>query len=145
MKINFTGVETSINIPVGIYSVNIYSIKHKQKPGKDPGFEWTFIIQEGSFKGKKVFCTTSMATQALWKFKQMLEDLTGETVSDHFDFEPNKYIGMSCKVSVEANNDPKYNNSVGRIVSSAVSSTAETATNGGAAKSSEGPPKARMF
>lgn len=141
MKIDFTGVETNNSVPPDTYLATIYNIEHKQaKNGGHPFYSWTFLVQDGPYKGKKAYAVTSLAPNALFRLMSFLEVLTNEPISGSFDFNERAFLGRKVVITVVKSTDPKFRDSVEKLAiptedATGVDSTTKTAD----------PPSARMF
>lgn len=75
IKVDFTGVEVnSFDVPDGPYVFIVSSVTQKksQESGQ-PYLSWEFKVDEGHYKGRKVWDNTSLQPQALWKLRNLFE------------------------------------------------------------------------
>jgi len=75
IKVDFTGVEVnSFDVPDGAYVLAVSSVTQKksQESGQ-PYLSWEFKVDEGRYKGRKVWDNTSLQPQALWKLRNLFE------------------------------------------------------------------------
>lgn len=80
--INFSGVETRSKIPDGQYHAKIAE-GSLEEGNEYPYIKWTFeIVEDGKFKGRKLWTNTSLSPQALWNLKNLLECLGVEVSED---------------------------------------------------------------
>lgn len=96
IKIDFTGVESGgFDVPDGQYALAVSSVTQKKSESSgQPYLSWEFKVDEGKYKGRKVWDNTSLQPQALWKLRSLLECMgmdieDGEFELDLSDFEGN--------------------------------------------------------
>lgn len=71
-RVDFAGVETSALVPEADYPIVPVKITGEEGPAGDY-WAWEFKITSGKFKGKKLYYNTSLAPQALWNLRGVLE------------------------------------------------------------------------
>jgi hypothetical protein len=107
VKINFSGVETRSKIPDGQYHARVAE-GSTEEGNQAPYIKWTFeIVEDGKFKGRKLWTNTSLAPQALWNLRNMLECL-GVEVSEEDDLDVEKDIikpSIDCELMVRVENE----------------------------------------
>jgi len=87
INVNLNDVESSFEVyPDGQYFVEIKSSKVQQ--GENSTYiRWIAEILEGEYAGKLVSWNTSLAPNALWNLKKMLEAVGAEWDEEGFDDE----------------------------------------------------------
>jgi hypothetical protein len=84
LSVDFTGVDIKKGgdyIPPGDYLTRVVgaSVKSKQDDPQSKYISWLLEVQAPtSHKGKRVYLTTSLKREALWKLRQFLVDILGE-------------------------------------------------------------------
>ena len=101
IKINLAGVETSTTVAEGNYIVEVESIETKfSENSKSNYLSFTFVIQEGKFKGQKLFHNCSLQPQALFNLKGVLVALGFEIPDEEFELDTESLVGLQCGVEV---------------------------------------------
>jgi hypothetical protein len=98
--IDLTGVSTELEaMPRGYYGFAIEEPPKKQFTDNDPNrpyYAWVMVVTDPEeYAGRKLFHNTSLQTQSLWSFRQMLEALgyAPEDLDQEFKFDPEETIG----------------------------------------------------
>jgi hypothetical protein len=116
IKVDFTGVETGgFEIPDGAYVLAVQSVA--QKKGQETGqpyLAWEFKVDEGKYKGRKVWDNTSLQPQALWKLRGMLEAMDMDIEDGEFELDLSDFEGM--KVGAEIANEKYQGKDKPRVV-----------------------------
>lgn len=97
---NLSGVEGRVTVPEGEYRVKVAEINEKEGNAADY-YEWVFAIAEGQFEGQKLFYNTSLAEQALWNLRSLLESLGIEIEDDDMTLDPDDLMDRELMVMVE--------------------------------------------
>lgn len=116
IKIDFTGVETGgFDVPDGAYvlAVQVVTQKKGQETGQ-PYLSWEFKVDEGKYKGRKVWDNTSLQPQALWKLRNMLECMGMDVEDGEFEIDLGEFEGL--KVGAEIANEKYQGKDKPRVV-----------------------------
>lgn len=101
VRVNFEGVETRAKIPDGQYHVKVDETS-VEEGDKAPYIKWVFeIVEDGKFQGRKLFYNTSLAPQALWNLRNLLETLGVETPDKETELDLDSYSDLELMVRVE--------------------------------------------
>lgn len=87
-------------VPAGEYMVQVKSVESIEGD-KAEYWKWTFEITEGKHKGSLLYLNTSLAEQALWNLKGLLEALGVEDLDDEGEDDADTYVGLACRLQVE--------------------------------------------
>ena len=105
--VNFSDVQNFEALPAGIYSVAIVDMEEvNSSPSGFPYFKVTMEILDGEFANRRLWSNLSLSPKAAWKLQEALLAF-GESSDDlvaEFEFDPEKYLGVECKVSVSQTN-----------------------------------------
>ena len=73
ISVDFTGVETRILLPEGVYNAKVQSVEMEQNDGK-PYLKWTFrtIDEDPKLNDKPLYNNTSLQPQSLWVLGSLL-------------------------------------------------------------------------
>lgn len=113
LSIDFTGINDGFDpVPAGTYNCTVYEVTVRDNKAKDSKYlNWQLAIQDKGYENRRVFFTTSLKPQALWKLKQVLERIAPEEdwngqvdVSQIID----TVTGLPCRAVITINTD--YNN-----------------------------------
>lgn len=96
----FKGVEGKVTVPAGDYAVEVASVEVKEGNEADY-FAWKFKITEGKYKGSTLYYNTSLAEQALWNLKGLLEVIGVEIEDEPSELDISDLEGLTLNVSVE--------------------------------------------
>lgn len=99
LNVDFSGVEERTTLPEGNYLVEVESVEEKEG-NKGAYLSFTFKVAEGKFKGNKLFHNCSLAPQALFNLKNLLEALGMNIPKKAFDLDPDDLVGLQCVVEV---------------------------------------------
>ena len=116
VKVDFTGVETGgFEVPDGPYvlAVQVVTQKKSQESG-NPYLAWEFKVDEGKYKGRKIWDNTSLQPQALWKLRSMLECMGMDIEDGEFELDLSDFEGM--KVGAEIANEKYQGKDKPRVV-----------------------------
>jgi hypothetical protein len=104
VRLNFTDTEAYGNsslgrdaLPNGKYHVAITDVDVRESgPGaKHPGSEYwaiEFTVQEGDYKGRKMWTNATMLPHALYTIKGILEAIGRETTGNELEVEPDDLV-----------------------------------------------------
>jgi hypothetical protein len=114
MDLDFTGVESFANIPLGVHAVTVKEASFtKAKNTHSDQLEINFEDAHGATK--KMWC--SLVPQALWKVKSVLEAL-GIPCEGKIRLNTKNMIGKHCVISVEVDPNDASRNIVTRVMRS---------------------------
>lgn len=102
LKVDFSGTEVRLLIPEDTYPAKV--LKITQEEGNEHDYlKWVFEIKsdQKGVGGQKVYTNTSLAPQALWNLRNLLETLGVETPDSEFDLNLDEYVGMELMLRVE--------------------------------------------
>lgn len=108
VKVDFTGVESFQRPSEGEHVCKIVSAELKQSQGGNDMIVVAFEVTKGQDKGARVYENYSLAENALWKLKGMLQAI-GMKCDGKVQLDLDKLIGKICIVSVI---DDEYNGQV---------------------------------
>jgi hypothetical protein len=72
LSLDFEGVEGRVLLPEGDYRVH-FAEASREDGNEHDYIRWTFVVKEGQFEDKKCYTNTSLAPQALWNLRNLLE------------------------------------------------------------------------
>jgi hypothetical protein len=101
IKVDFTGVETRILLPEGIYEASVKEIKHEG--GADGYLAWKFttIDDDPKLNDKVLYNNTSLKPQSLWVLGQLLDTLGVERPDGAMDIDFDELLGLELQLVVE--------------------------------------------
>lgn len=101
ITVNFEGVETRTKIPDDNYHAKVKGIEKKQGD-RAPYLEWQFaIVADSKLNGRTVYYNTSLAPQALWNLRNLLETLGIETPESEFRLDLSAPIDLELMIRIE--------------------------------------------
>ncbi len=100
INVDFSGVKTFKTIPEQNYLVEVTSCEEETSSNKNPMLSWEFEVAEGKHKGAKLWYTTVLNKDSLWKLREVLEALGQEVPDDEMDLDLTELVGMQCGVNV---------------------------------------------
>lgn len=102
IKVNFEGVEARVLLPEGQYHGRVEEITLEDGNAAQY-LKWVFAVvdEDPKFNGKKLFYNTSLAPQALWNLRNLLETLGVEVPSSETDLDTDEFIGLELMLRVE--------------------------------------------
>lgn len=101
VTVNFEGVETRTKIPDDNYHAKVKSVEKKQGD-KAPYLEWQFaLVTSNKLNGRTVYYNTSLAPQALWNLRNLLETLGIETPDSEFRLDLSAPIDLELMIRIE--------------------------------------------
>jgi len=89
------GVEGRTLLAEGEYEVSVEEVT-MEEGSQAPYLKWKFKTDGGT-----LYYNTSLAPQALWNLKGLLEALGADIPDDDTDMDPEDFVDMSCMVNVE--------------------------------------------
>lgn len=97
-KVKWSGVKDPVPVPPGWYTVVVAKAQDKITKNNDDMIAITFeIIDEGEFKGEKVFTNLVFSGEALPGVKHALEAM-GVALEDDVDVEANDLLSRTVKI-----------------------------------------------
>ena len=93
-------VEARVVVPEGQYRVRVAEVEVNDG-NKAEYYRWIFEIAEGEYKGRKLFYITSLAEQALWNLRSLLESLNVDIEEGDMELDLEDLIGRELIVMVE--------------------------------------------
>ena len=120
MDLDFTGVESYANIPLGEHNVVVKeAVFTKAKNTGSDQLEINFEDANGATR--KMWC--SLVPQALWKVKQVLEAL-GIPCDGKIRLNTKTMVGKHCRISVEVDQNDTSRQIVARVMKIAAQTAA---------------------
>jgi hypothetical protein len=100
ITVNFKGVEgRGVLLPEGEYPAEVTDCS--QEDGANaPYLKWEFTITAGEFKGRKAWTNTSLAPQALWNLRGLLEAMGVEIPDSEYDIDLSEAIGSNLNIVI---------------------------------------------
>ena len=116
VKVDFTGVESGgFEVPDGAYVLMVTGVTQKKSESSgQPYLAWEFKVDEGKYKGRKIWDNTSLQPQALWKLRNMLECMDMEIADGEFELDLDDFEGQ--KVGAEVANEKYQGKDKPRVV-----------------------------
>ena len=112
MDLDFTGVESYANIPVGVHTVTVKeAVFTKAKNTGSDQLEVNFEDAHGATKK----AWYSLVPQALWKVKNLLEAL-GISCEGKIRLNTRTIVGKHCQIQVEVDQNDTSRNIVSRVL-----------------------------
>lgn len=100
LNVDFTGVESGAGyLPAGSYKARVKSIEVKSG-NKADYLNWCFVSIEPGSEGGVGYLMTSLADNALWKLKGVLEALGAEIPQSKLKLDTDKFIGRVGTIHV---------------------------------------------
>lgn len=102
VKVDFTGVETRVLLPEGIYNAKVAEVELEPNDGK-PYLKWTFrtIDDDPKLNDKPLYNNTSLQPQSLWVLGSLLETLGVERPDGAMDLDLEELVGLEIGLVVE--------------------------------------------
>lgn len=102
VSVDFTGVETRVLLPEGVYNAKVDEIRLEDNDGK-PYLSWKFktIDDDPKLNDKPLYNNTSLQPQSLWVLGQLLETLGVERPDGPMDLDFDELIGLELGLVVE--------------------------------------------
>ncbi len=100
VKINFKGVETRKLCPDGDYPLVVKEVS-QEEGDKAPYWSWLFQVNKGDHKGVQAYHNTSLAPQALWNLKNVLEALGMEVPDSSLEVKLSELPDLECGATLE--------------------------------------------
>jgi hypothetical protein len=78
VTVDFSDVEEFEPLPKGEYTVIVDKVEYREAQDQDKYdyINWELVVtEEGEFKGRRLWFISSFSPKALWRFKQILENL----------------------------------------------------------------------
>jgi hypothetical protein len=101
VRVDFTGIEGKrVVVPEGDYRFAVKEITQKQGDKADY-FEWQLSIVGGDHDGATVYYNTSLAPQALWNLRSLLEALGVEVPDGPTDLDLEEMVSLEMEGTIE--------------------------------------------
>ncbi len=101
ISVNFKGVEGKLSaITEGEYQAKVLTVTQEEGQAADY-LKWEFELEGDGVDGRKVYLNTSLAPQALWNLRGLLEALGVEVPDDEMDIDPTELEGMPIGLLIE--------------------------------------------
>lgn len=102
VSVDFTGVETRILLPEGIYNVKVASVEMEPNDGK-PYLKWTFrtLDDDPKLNDKPLYNNTSLQPQSLWVLGSLLETLGVDRPDGAMDLDLDELVDLELGLVVE--------------------------------------------
>lgn len=102
ISVDFTGVETRILLPEGVYNAKVQSVEMEQNDGK-PYLKWTFrtIDEDPKLNDKPLYNNTSLQPQSLWVLGSLLETLGVDRPDGAMDLDLDELVDLELGLVVE--------------------------------------------
>jgi hypothetical protein len=94
------GVEGRVTVAEGEYRVRVAEVTQEEGSAADY-LKWKFQVMGKVHSGASIFYNTSLAPQALWNLRGLLEALQFDIPDDDLDVDPDELVGLELMVSVE--------------------------------------------
>lgn len=99
VTLDFSEVKSFKAIPEGPYLVEVTSVEEGKSQNDNPTLSFEFSIAEGKFQGSKLWHTTALTKEALWKVREVFEAL-GQEVDGQVTYDLDELVGCTCGVIV---------------------------------------------
>ena len=102
ISIDFTGVESGggRKIPDGEYLLKVAEVEQKTSQAGNQYLAFKYKVANGPFTGSAVWDNASLAPQALWRFRTLLECFGMNPSEGKFDFDLTKLVGKTVFVEI---------------------------------------------
>jgi len=101
VNVDFSDTEASGLIPEGDHSLEVTDVELKTSDNSGADYlSFTFAVEDGEFKGKKVWHNCSLQPQALFNLRALLEALGYEVPQGPMDLDPADLIGNTCMAAI---------------------------------------------
>ncbi len=99
VTVDFTDVESGGYLAPGAYEAEVQAVR--EQDGRNyPGLKFTWASIEPETEGQRADMFVSLAPQALWKFKQILDALGGQVPKSLVRLDTDKLIGKRALIHV---------------------------------------------
>src|ERR1700758_1167526 len=101
LAVDFSDTEASGIIAEGDYNLEVTDVELKTSDNSGADYlSFTFAVEDGEFKGKKVWHNCSLQPQALFNLRALLEALGYEVPQGPMDLDPADLIGNTCMAAI---------------------------------------------
>jgi hypothetical protein len=101
IRVDFSGVTNFEPLPTGAYPVIIKKVELKDSSnGPWQNLNWELEVIDGEFTGRKLFLTTTLKPEGLFKLVELLEACGEEVQLEELDLDPDAYVGRQLLVGV---------------------------------------------
>ena len=84
----------------GEYNVEVVAVEEREGQNA-PYLAWELKVVGGKFDGAKLYHNTSLAPQALWNLRGLLEAIGVDVPDDDTDMDTDDFLGKTCGVVIE--------------------------------------------
>jgi hypothetical protein len=102
VKVDFTGVETRVLLPEGVYNAKVEEVTLEPNDGK-PYLKWKFLTidDDSKLNDKPLYNNTSLQPQSLWVLGSLLDTLGVERPDGAMDIDLTELVGLELGLVVE--------------------------------------------
>lgn len=100
VRVNFEGVETRTHIPDDEYRCKVAEVTLEEGQAAQY-LKWKFELIHDVHGGRMVYTNTSLAPQALWNLRNLLETMGVDTPDSEFDLDLDAYVDLELIVRIE--------------------------------------------
>lgn len=102
VSVDFTGVETRVLLPEGVYNAKVDEVTLEPNDGK-PYLKWKFLTidEDTKLDNKPLYNNTSLQPQSLWVLGSLLETLGVERPDGAMDLDLEELVGLELGLVVE--------------------------------------------
>lgn len=103
LTVNMAGVESRGHLEDGQYPGQVEACS-VEDGDKAQYIKWEFVLvgsDEDKWRGRKVYYNTSLAAQALWNLRNLLETLGVEVPDDEMELDLKSYVGLKLMLRVQ--------------------------------------------
>lgn len=102
VKVDFTGVETRVLLPEGVYNAKVAEVSMEDNDGR-PYLKWTFrtIDDDPKLNDKPLYNNTSLQPQSLWVLGSLLETLGVDRPDGAMDLDLEELVDLELGLVVE--------------------------------------------
>lgn len=99
VNVDLSNVEARVLVQEGEHKIKVVEVSEEQGD-KAPYLKWIFEVVSKTNKGGKVYYNTSLAPQALWNLRSLLEALEYEIPDSAFDLDFEELVDLECMVEI---------------------------------------------
>ncbi len=103
LTVDFSGVETRVLVPEGQYHAKVFKAPEMNEGSEYGYLKWVFAIIDDNPKinNQKAYTNTSLAPQALWNLRNLLETLGVDTPDSEMELTPDEYVDLELMIRIE--------------------------------------------
>lgn len=95
VSLDFSDVKSFKAVPEGPYLFEVTSVEQGTSQNDNPTLKFELAVAEGKFEGSKVWHTTTLTKEAMWKTREVLDAL-GQEVDGEVDIDLDELVGARC-------------------------------------------------